>query len=25
MVLSALLFVGKTCEVVWTNLDLGNL
>ena len=25
MVLSALLFIGKTCEVVWTNLDLGNL
>jgi len=24
MVLSALLFIGKTCEVVWTNLDLGN-
>jgi len=25
MVLSALLFIGLTCEVVWTNLDLGNL
>ena len=25
MVLSALLFIGNTCEVVWINLDLGNL
>jgi len=25
MVLSALLFIGLTCEVVRTKLDLGNL
>jgi len=25
MVLSALIFIRLTCEVVWTNLDLGNL
>jgi len=25
MVLSALLFIETTCEVVWTKLDLGNL
>jgi len=25
MVLSALLFIELTCEVVWTNLDLGSL
>jgi len=25
VVLSALLFIGKTYEVVWTELDLGNL
>jgi len=25
MVLSALIFIKLTCEVVWTNLDLGNL
>jgi len=25
MVLSALLFIEMTCEIVWTKLDLGNL
>jgi len=25
MVLSALLFIEMTCEVVWTKLNLGNL